>query len=484
MWHPGERAVQELAGVTDRADRMLGSQDPVIPPIASEFLAEQPWIVLGAADARRTACGRARSTASPASSRRRTSRPCTSPRSRCPAIRSRASKAPSARSPSSRPPAAGCGSTGRRARPRTASRSRSSRSTGTARSTSRRGTRCPTARHRSASSRASNSSPRADTAFVATRAPEGTDASHRGGSPGLPARRRRHRELAGLPGQRDVQHARQPRRRPGLRADGGRPRRRHDALPHRRGDDRRRPARHAADPGRDPARPRRAAALVAGARRAATRAAPEAAGAPRRAATRRPARRPAARSDAARRARTTTSRRSRSGVGERSTRVLAERAQAASPLPVHVTRAGRAEQLDLQPIQGGRDLALVGHLPDQPVGQLLGPGRRIGIGVAQAQGDAGDPPDLPLRRPLQRGLQDVVLGGEVPRRRGERDLRLAATRRWVTAAMPSRATIRTVATTIASRTCLEASARTDTHRIVQVRSYLRGQYARTSFPGA
>jgi uncharacterized protein len=50
MWHPGERAVQERAGVTDRADRMLGSQEPVIPPVAREFLSEQPWIVIGAAD--------------------------------------------------------------------------------------------------------------------------------------------------------------------------------------------------------------------------------------------------------------------------------------------------------------------------------------------------------------------------------------------------------------------------------------------------
>ena len=30
---------------------MLGSQEPVIPPVAREFLSEQPWIVLGAADA-------------------------------------------------------------------------------------------------------------------------------------------------------------------------------------------------------------------------------------------------------------------------------------------------------------------------------------------------------------------------------------------------------------------------------------------------
>ena len=51
MWHAGERAVQERAGVTDRADRLVGTQEPVVPPVAREFLAEQPWIVLGAADA-------------------------------------------------------------------------------------------------------------------------------------------------------------------------------------------------------------------------------------------------------------------------------------------------------------------------------------------------------------------------------------------------------------------------------------------------
>ena len=50
MWHAGERAVQERAGVTEIADRLLGTQEPVVPPLAREFLDEQPWIVLGAAD--------------------------------------------------------------------------------------------------------------------------------------------------------------------------------------------------------------------------------------------------------------------------------------------------------------------------------------------------------------------------------------------------------------------------------------------------
>ena len=53
---------------------------------------------------------------------------------------------------------------------------------------------------------------------------------------------------------------------------------------------------------------------------------------------------------------------------------------------------------------------------------------------------------------------------------------LSATRRWVTAATPSRATTRTVAATIASRVRLEASARgpvsEDTIGTLQERSYL------------
>ena len=113
MWHPGERAVQERAGVTDRADRMLGSQEPVIPPVAREFLSEQPWIVLGAADASD------RLWASPALRRAgvhhdagRVDRP-----HRRAAARRRsahaASRPPSAASRSSRPRAGGCGSTAR-----------------------------------------------------------------------------------------------------------------------------------------------------------------------------------------------------------------------------------------------------------------------------------------------------------------------------------------------------------------------------------
>jgi uncharacterized protein len=51
MWHAGERAVQERAGVTEIADQLLGTQEPVVPPVAREFLSDQVWIVLGAADA-------------------------------------------------------------------------------------------------------------------------------------------------------------------------------------------------------------------------------------------------------------------------------------------------------------------------------------------------------------------------------------------------------------------------------------------------
>src|SRR4051812_14044455 len=50
-YHPGELAVQERAGVVDRAARLEGMFMDELPPVAAEFLATQPWIVLGAADA-------------------------------------------------------------------------------------------------------------------------------------------------------------------------------------------------------------------------------------------------------------------------------------------------------------------------------------------------------------------------------------------------------------------------------------------------
>lgn len=50
-FHPGELEVQKRAGVEDRAARLLGMFDTEVPPVAAEFLAAQPWIVIGAADA-------------------------------------------------------------------------------------------------------------------------------------------------------------------------------------------------------------------------------------------------------------------------------------------------------------------------------------------------------------------------------------------------------------------------------------------------
>jgi predicted pyridoxine 5'-phosphate oxidase superfamily flavin-nucleotide-binding protein len=49
-WHPGERAVQLRAGVTAKADALLGNVGTEIPAVVEDFLYDQPWIVLGAAD--------------------------------------------------------------------------------------------------------------------------------------------------------------------------------------------------------------------------------------------------------------------------------------------------------------------------------------------------------------------------------------------------------------------------------------------------
>jgi predicted pyridoxine 5'-phosphate oxidase superfamily flavin-nucleotide-binding protein len=51
VFHPGELAVQARAGVLDRAASLQGMFSAEVPDVAAEFLAEQPWIVLGAADA-------------------------------------------------------------------------------------------------------------------------------------------------------------------------------------------------------------------------------------------------------------------------------------------------------------------------------------------------------------------------------------------------------------------------------------------------
>ncbi|MET9440285.1 pyridoxamine 5'-phosphate oxidase family protein [Streptomyces sp. NPDC006610] len=50
-YHSGEIAVQELAGLADQARFSLGGIGETVPPVARDFLAEQPMIVLGGADA-------------------------------------------------------------------------------------------------------------------------------------------------------------------------------------------------------------------------------------------------------------------------------------------------------------------------------------------------------------------------------------------------------------------------------------------------
>ncbi|MFF5256375.1 pyridoxamine 5'-phosphate oxidase family protein [Streptomyces leeuwenhoekii] len=49
-YHSGEIAVQERAGLARQADFSLGGIGESVPPIAKDFLAEQPLIVLGGAD--------------------------------------------------------------------------------------------------------------------------------------------------------------------------------------------------------------------------------------------------------------------------------------------------------------------------------------------------------------------------------------------------------------------------------------------------
>jgi predicted pyridoxine 5'-phosphate oxidase superfamily flavin-nucleotide-binding protein len=50
-YHAGELAVQARAGVADRAAQMEEAFSTEMPEVAAEFLHSQPWIVLGAADA-------------------------------------------------------------------------------------------------------------------------------------------------------------------------------------------------------------------------------------------------------------------------------------------------------------------------------------------------------------------------------------------------------------------------------------------------
>ncbi|MFF8675233.1 pyridoxamine 5'-phosphate oxidase family protein [Streptomyces sp. NPDC015242] len=49
-YHSGEIAVQERAGLARQAEFSLGGIGDSVPPVARDFLAEQPMIVLGAAD--------------------------------------------------------------------------------------------------------------------------------------------------------------------------------------------------------------------------------------------------------------------------------------------------------------------------------------------------------------------------------------------------------------------------------------------------
>jgi uncharacterized protein len=51
VFHAGERAVQERAGMRDMADRVGRSIRPVLPPIAQAFLDDRRWLVVGAVDA-------------------------------------------------------------------------------------------------------------------------------------------------------------------------------------------------------------------------------------------------------------------------------------------------------------------------------------------------------------------------------------------------------------------------------------------------
>ncbi|MGV9406943.1 pyridoxamine 5'-phosphate oxidase family protein [Streptomyces sp. NPDC003667] len=50
VYHAGSRAVQDLAGVRDRADHVGRSLAPDIKPVAAAFLELQPLLVVGAAD--------------------------------------------------------------------------------------------------------------------------------------------------------------------------------------------------------------------------------------------------------------------------------------------------------------------------------------------------------------------------------------------------------------------------------------------------
>ncbi|MFD9130614.1 pyridoxamine 5'-phosphate oxidase family protein, partial [Kitasatospora sp. NPDC059571] len=50
MYHAGERAVQQRAGLRERAEHTGRSIGATIPPVAARFLTERRTLVVGAAD--------------------------------------------------------------------------------------------------------------------------------------------------------------------------------------------------------------------------------------------------------------------------------------------------------------------------------------------------------------------------------------------------------------------------------------------------
>ena len=194
-FHAGELAVQTRAGVADRAAGLLGMFTAEVPDVApSRSSTTQPWIVLGAADARRPHVGERALRLARGSSRRRAvdgphRRAAAAPATRSPA-RSTARSAGSRSSPAR---AAACGSTAGVDR----GRRRDDRARAGLLELPEVHRDAPRRRRRAGARRCATPATaldaprsellaRADTAFVATRAPDaGVDASHRGGNPGF-----------------------------------------------------------------------------------------------------------------------------------------------------------------------------------------------------------------------------------------------------------------------------------------------------------
>ena len=168
------------------------------------------------------------------------------------------------------------------------------------------------------------------------------------------------------------------------------------------------------------------------------------------------------------------SRRSMSAI---SAHALADRVQAVAPLAVQLRRARRAEQLGLQAVERDRQLALGRHLLDQPVGRARRP-TRPGSKSAPASRSAIAAMRSTSRRAVQcrAASRMSALVAKCHVVEDSETFASAATPRWVTAPTPSRATTRTVAATIDSRTRWEACARTPvTPQRLQVRSYLHNR---------